>query len=104
MKAAIMSWKDGPGWTSSKEQRGRRADLVFYFGATDTLKSSRYYEDLRAAFPTAHLVGCSTGGQIRGDQILDDETAAVALSFDATRIRIAASEASDLTNSRACRS
>jgi hypothetical protein len=102
MKAAIVSWKDGPSWTRSKEQRDRRADLVFYFGATDTLKSSRCYEDLRAAFPSAHLVGCSTGGQIRGDQILDDEIAAVALSFDATRLRIATGEASDPTDSRAC--
>jgi hypothetical protein len=102
MKATIMSWKGGPGWTGSRAQRDRRTDLVLYFGATDILKSSHCYEDLRAAFPTAHLVGCSTGGQIRGDQILDDETAAVALSFEATRIRIATGEASNLIDSRSC--
>jgi hypothetical protein len=102
MKAAIVSWKDGAGWTCSKEQLDGGADLVFYFGATDMLTSPRWYDDLRLALPSAHLVGCSTGGQIRGDQILDDEIAAVAISFEATPIRIATGETSDLAHSRAC--
>jgi hypothetical protein len=102
MKAAVVSWKDGRGWTCSKEKQDGAADLVFYFGATDTLKSSLWFEDLREAFPSAHLVGCSTGGQIRGDQILDDEIVALALSFDETRVRVAIGEALDPPNSRAC--
>jgi hypothetical protein len=31
-------------------------------------------------FPPAHVVGCSTGGQIRNDDVTDDEVAAVSLA------------------------
>ena len=39
-------------------------------------------------FAKAHVVGCSTGGQIRNDDV-DDDIAAVALRFDRTRLALA---------------
>ena len=40
-------------------------------------------------FPAAHILGCSTGGQISNDDVTDDEIAAAAICFDATRLRVA---------------
>jgi hypothetical protein len=59
MRAAIMSWRGGPGWTGSDGQRQNGADLVFYFGASDILQTAHWYDALTARFPSAHLIGCS---------------------------------------------
>ena len=39
-------------------------------------------------FPSAHILGCSTGGQINNNDISDDEIVAAAVKFDATRLRL----------------
>ncbi len=46
-------------------------------------------------FPSAHILGCSTGGQINNDDVNDDEVVAAAVSFDATRLRLTRQEISD---------
>jgi hypothetical protein len=53
-------------------------------------------------FPGAHLLGCSTGGQIRGSDVSDDEIAAVATRFDATRVKLVSRSVTDIAQSRAC--
>ena len=53
-------------------------------------------------FPDAHILGCSTGGQIHNDDVTDDEIIAVALSFDATKLRLACETVSGPAQSRAC--
>jgi hypothetical protein len=53
-------------------------------------------------FPRAHILGCSTGGQIRNDDIVDDEIVATAVRFDATKLRLACESASGPEHSRAC--
>src|SRR5260370_4990690 len=52
--------------------------------------------------PRAHVLGCSTGGQIRNDDVTDDEIAAAALRFDATKLRLACEPADSSDRSRAC--
>jgi hypothetical protein len=83
-----MSWRGESGWTGTVGHAGG-AQLVLYFGARSDLEDGARYRELRAMFPDAHIVGCSTGGQIRNDEVFDDEVAAVALSFRATGLRLA---------------
>ena len=64
------------------------ADLVLYFGLRAALAYGARFRELRAMFAKAHIVGCSTGGQIRNDDV-DDEIAAVALRFEQTRLKLA---------------
>ncbi|MEI9805856.1 MAG: FIST N-terminal domain-containing protein [Pseudolabrys sp.] len=78
------------------------ADLVLYFGLREALACGARYAELRAKFPSAHLVGCSTGGQISGDEVLDDGIAAVALRFESTKLRLACSNVTDPARSRIC--
>ena len=52
-------------------------------------------------FAKAHVMGCSTGGQIRNDDV-DDEIAAVALRFDRTRLGLACEAVPAPAHSRAC--
>jgi hypothetical protein len=99
MQAHQMTWTEASGW------RGRADDapnLVLFFGARQALACGARYRDLRNMFPQAHILGCSTGGQIINDDVLDDEIAATALRFDATRLRLASEAAPGPDHSRAC--
>jgi hypothetical protein len=82
-----MSWKRDSGWSGKVGNAG--AQLVLYFGARGDLEDGDRFRELRALFPDARIVGCTTGGQIRNDEVLDDEVTAVALSFRATSLRLA---------------
>ena len=78
------------------------SDLVFFFGARQALSCGARYDELRAMFPAAHILGCSTGGQIRNDDVSDDEIAAAAIRFDATELRVACEAAPSPESSRGC--
>ena len=65
-----------------------KPDLVFYFGSREALASGAAFKQLKAMCPEAIVMGCTTGGQIQGDDAVDDEIAGVAIRFDATKIRL----------------
>jgi hypothetical protein len=100
MRVEHLSWSEAVGWSASADRIG--ADLVFYFGTRRALTCGRRYRELRAMYPDAHIVGCSTGGQIRNDDVTDEEIAAAALAFDATMLRVACEPAPSRDDSRSC--
>lgn len=100
MRAHQLSWSEAAGWSASDGRIG--TDLVFYFGTRQALTCGTRYRELRAMYPGAHIVGCSTGGQIRSDDVTDEEIAAVALTFDATTLRVAREPAPSPHSSRSC--
>ena len=101
MRVAELSWSAAGGWVDAPEGRAD-TNLVLFFGARQALADGDRYQELRAMFPNAHVLGCSTGGQIRNQDITDDEIAAAAIRFDATRLRIACEPACSAERSRAC--
>ncbi|MGA2189406.1 MAG: FIST N-terminal domain-containing protein [Steroidobacteraceae bacterium] len=40
------------------------AQLLFVFGATRVLQDSQVVESIRGFYPAAHILGCSTAGEI----------------------------------------
>jgi len=101
MRVSQFSWSESGGWAKPSDN-GADSDLVFFFGKRQALGCGARYHELRAMFPRAHIVGCSTGGQIHNDDVTDDEIAAAALSFDATTLRVACEPARAADGSRAC--
>ena len=99
MHADQLSWTKPSGWRSSASAPA--ADLVLFFGTRDALACGSRFRELRDMYPAAHLLGCSTGGQIRNDDVSDEEIAAVALRFDATRLRLGCERAPAPEHSRA---
>jgi hypothetical protein len=96
-----LSWSEAAGWSAAAENRTDAA-LVFFFGARRALRCGARYHELRAMFPNAHILGCSTGGQIRNHDVTDDEIVAAAIAFDATKLRIARESACSPDSSRSC--
>jgi hypothetical protein len=101
MRVAQLFWNEASGWVSSPGNCAD-SDLVFFFGSRQTLSCDARYDELRALFPAAHILGCSTGGQIRNNDVTDDEIAAAAIRFDATRLRVACEMAPSPESSRRC--
>lgn len=90
MLATSLAWTHQDGWNSTPAAN-QPANLVFYFGSREVLADGARYAELRAMFPGASLMGCTTGGQIHGDE-LDDELSALAIRFDATQIKATSSK------------
>jgi hypothetical protein len=101
MRATQLNWTDNAGWIDSGDS-GNDAGLVLYFGTRKTIACGSRYHELRTKFPGAHIVGCSTGGQIVGDDVVDDTVAAAAIKFDATRLKLACEYSKSPEESREC--
>lgn len=101
MRADQLSWNVVSGWTTQGEIPDK-AGLVLYFGTREALANGKRYDELRDMFPSAHVVGCSTGGQIYNNDVSDDDIAAIALSFEHTALKLATAPAVDAANSRVC--
>lgn len=87
MQTAQLTWSANGGWQSCSDA-ANEAQLVLYFGSSDVLGTEDWYRDLRTLYPHAHLVGCSSGGQIQQAGISQTGIAAVAVRFAETRLRI----------------
>jgi hypothetical protein len=101
MHAHQLSWTEADGWRGRNDD-GNSANLVLFFGMRQALACGSRYRELRSMFPQAHILGCSTGGQIVKDDVTDDEIAVAALQFDATGLRLASEPAPAPECSRAC--
>lgn len=100
MRVQQLSWSEAVGWGASAQRLG--ANLVLYFGTRRALTCGARYRELRAMYPDAHIVGCSTGGQIRNNDLTDEEITAAALAFDATTLRVVSTLAPSPNSSRSC--
>jgi hypothetical protein len=101
MHSRQITWNPQAGWTPVKAET-EKVSLVFYFGTRQMLACGKRFSELREMFPAAHILGCSTGGQINNSDISDDEIVAAAISFDATRLQLVRQDISDAQQSRNC--
>jgi hypothetical protein len=65
------------------------------FGSRPLLQDGSVIRELRRHFQTAVVVGCSTSGEIVGDEVVDDSVIATAVDFDSSRLRAADAKIAD---------
>jgi hypothetical protein len=99
MHAQHINWNLRTGWSPAADQAEKVA-LVFYFGAREVLACGTRYHELREMFPKAHILGCSTGGQIINGDVSDDGIVAAAVRFDSTKLRLVCRHVTDGSHSR----
>ena len=97
-----LTWQPGVGWVGLPATRHGAAVAILYFGPRDWLSDGDRHRELCAAFPDAIVLGCSTGGQIAGAQVRDDIIAAVAITFEHTRLRYATEDLTGAATSHDC--
>jgi hypothetical protein len=83
-------WNADGGWSPAAPWTlGRRAQLVLAFGHGDLLGDSEPLRQVAHAHPAAHVIGCSTAGEICDTQVSEDSLVVTAVAFQSTRIRVA---------------
>ncbi|WP_374594179.1 FIST signal transduction protein [Aquabacterium sp.] len=90
MQIGQSLWTTSSGWRDVHQLGavvGPDAQLVLLFGGGARLRDAALVSPLRARFPQAALIGCSTAGEICGEHVLDDSLVAVAVRFEHTRVR-----------------
>lgn len=102
MRTVFMEWSARSGLTSEQSIEGYSPDFVLFFGSRAVLADAEAYSVLRMAFPRAHLVGCSTGGQFNRKQVEDDTIFCVGASFEHAHFRLAQAEIPTGDESRQC--
>ncbi|EME71241.1 hypothetical protein H261_04208 [Paramagnetospirillum caucaseum] len=92
-------WTARDGWSVSGSRDGA-ASLVLYFAAPGSRPAETILTDLRQAYGDAPILGCTTGGEILGPEVIDDSVVVSALGFARASVRVTAHDLSDMSQSR----
>ena len=103
MLVAQNRWTAATGWVDTNPAAAPlpSAQLVMFFGAREALADCANHQALRAMYPDAHLLGCTTAGEICGTTVSDDSLVATAIRFDHTTVRAAYRPLVNAGNSKA---
>jgi hypothetical protein len=87
MKVEQTRWNENENWTPAPPGKlGSNARLVLLFGSPKCLKKTAWQDDIKSAYPDAHLFGCSTAGEIYGTEVSDETLVATAIAFEHTKL------------------
>lgn len=100
MKVETTSWDPTTGWRALPALDSP-STLVVMLGDVDAVTAADAASGLRAAFPDAAVVGCSTAGQIVGPTVTDGGCVAAVARFDRVPLRCATATISDPADSSA---
>jgi hypothetical protein len=94
MRTAQIRWSSQSGWGKTPDFAAV-ADLVMVFADHDFFHSETCFNDLRARFPLARIVGCSSAGTIGGVEISDEDVVATAIKLERASVRLTAVDVID---------
>lgn len=90
MKIEQKRWTEAHGWEpDTPGALGESTQLVLVFGATSILREQEHFQgplQIGKVYPGAHILGCSTAGEICGTRVLDNSLVATAVRFEHTRL------------------
>lgn len=96
MLAAQYERRGPDNWTRTDGcSNGLSPQLVIYFGDRIVMAENDCHAELKAMYPEAHLLGCSTGGEILADEVLDGSIVATAIEFENTDIQLVSANLRD---------
>lgn len=101
MKIEQRSWTQADGWQpGNAAELADSAQLLLFFGGPAVLADAARFEELRARYPHAILLGCTTAGEICGTRVLDDSLVATAVQFEHTRLELASVKIEEAADSQ----
>jgi hypothetical protein len=86
MQVELIQWINSE-WNKSAKLVD--AQLVIYFAGKKIPEFRECYHELENFYPSAHIIGCSTGGEIFGDEVSDDSISVAAIRFERTTLKTA---------------
>lgn len=101
MKTAIFSYQEQQRRVHANNHLldGPKVSLVMAFGDKVTLEPADFYDRLRADYPQAEIVLCSTAGEIFDDSVHEGSVSVTAVQFEKTQVRSAMVNIADFDGS-----
>jgi hypothetical protein len=65
-----------------------KVNIVFIFGEREIIKKSIVYEEIKALYPKADIIGCSSSGNILDDELSSASLVATAVSFEQGSVQV----------------
>lgn len=100
MKVETLTSTSTPGNDLSKASL-KNAQCVFYFLSPDYPHKDAYIAALRQAYPNAQVIGCTTGGEIAGNEALTQAAVSAAIALEHSQIKVAEAGVSGIEDSYA---
>jgi hypothetical protein len=94
-----IRWTATSGWQAAPTFSAQ-ADLVLVFADNVFFQTQECYAQLRALFPQARIIGCSSSGSVLGTQISDEDMVATVVKLEKSSVRIAVTEIAPGKNAR----
>lgn len=102
MKIQQTQWTKAGGWSpASPETLSGEPQLVLAFGARALVEDAARFGELRALYPNARLVTCSTAGEIAGAQVHDDSIVVASILFATSSVQCAETDITERNDSLA---
>jgi hypothetical protein len=95
MELCTARWESVGGWSRELPAWDGPNTLVMAYGPSALVAHPEPLEALAKAFPTSHLAGCSTAGEILSDSVADDSITVAICRFADTRISMAYEQVAD---------
>lgn len=73
---------------STDEFNPEKANLLLAFGERTLLEEATPFKKLKGLYPNAHIVICSTSGQISNNQLVENDVVATAIELEKTEIKV----------------
>src|SRR5918912_332191 len=101
MELFSAQWTEGGGWSAPLPQIDGERTLVTVFAGADSARCAGGLADVRAAYPSSTIVGCSTAGEILNDAVWDDTVTVAVARFGEATLHCASMPVGDGTDSHA---
>jgi hypothetical protein len=90
MKVEQRLWTRERGFQPDfgQTELGDSAGLVLVFGSVERVRETESLQRVRAAYPKAHVLGCTTAGQIHDAHLTDETITVTAVAFEHTRVEL----------------
>jgi hypothetical protein len=89
MQIEQLIWNTKNGWHKTQtSNRSIHPQLVLFFGESGALESGERYLDLRDLYPDAHIIGCTSAGEIINEDVYDGSVVVSAIEFENTPISV----------------
>lgn len=77
-------WK----YNNTQQISAHAATLIFIFGKRERLTEPKIYQEMRTLYPNADIVGCSSGGNILGNQLHHANVVATVIQLDKGSVQL----------------
>ena len=88
MKTFSTSYHKTTAWSDELPELDSPQTLILVFGSSSYINFSTPFEELKQKYPQSLIAGCSTAGEIIGDEVLDDSLVVSISRFDNTQLRL----------------